>query len=33
MPVPDNHMALFDVLDECMEVVQLRYTTRVTTAL
>jgi hypothetical protein len=30
--VPDNYMALFEVLDECMEVVQLKSTTRVITA-
>lgn len=31
--VPNNHMALFEVLNERMEVVQLKSTTRVITAL
>ena len=31
--VPNDHMALFEVLDECMKVVQLKATTRVITAL
>lgn len=31
--VPNNHMALFEMFDERMEVVQLKSTTRVITAL
>jgi len=31
--VPNDHMTLFEVLDECVEIVQLETTTRVITAL
>jgi hypothetical protein len=31
--IPNHHMTLFEVLHECMEVVQLKSTTRVITAL
>ena len=31
--VPNDHMALFEVLDECMKIVQLETTTRVITTL
>ena len=31
--IPNDHMALFEVLDKCMKVVQLKTTTRVITAL